>query len=343
MSTAGRLPMVHTLRGFAALLVMWCHLATCTNLKVQPDFSTISVFGRFGVEVFFVISGFILPYAMWRGGYELRDFGKFIAKRLIRLEPPYWCGIAVAVGLGYLARLAPQYTGIAYTVTPVQLLLHLGYLIPFTKYEWILPVAWTLAVEFTFYLFLGLAFGLVRSRSRWPFVAFTAICAISNFFFRDMHYLPYHWPIFLMGMVVFRKTAALIDMRECLLWLTGLTVWAVYANGWSETSFGALAAACILWVKFQSRITDFFSDISYSLYLLHYPVGFKICNLLARYVHGYAASTVAVLGACAVCIGISWVLYRLVEMPSTRWSSALRYGSDVRAAVKPEPVLATTA
>jgi peptidoglycan/LPS O-acetylase OafA/YrhL len=73
-----------------------------------PKLVFTAVSGLFCVEIFFVISGFILPYSLWKGGYVRRDYGKFILKRVVRLDPPYFGAIILALTAAYLTSLSPS-------------------------------------------------------------------------------------------------------------------------------------------------------------------------------------------------------------------------------------------
>ncbi|MBK8725015.1 MAG: acyltransferase [Holophagaceae bacterium] len=155
----------------AALAVMWFHF-TCGG-TLFDDGGILSSFlkasGRYGwagVELFFVISGFVLPYALHRGAYRLRDYGTFWAKRIIRLEPPYLISLAIALGFWLLAAQFSAYKGPAFIVEWPRLLLHLGYLNHYFGKESYNPVYWTLAIELQFYLSIALLFPLLTHRHR---------------------------------------------------------------------------------------------------------------------------------------------------------------------------------
>jgi len=85
--SSSRLENIDVLRGIASLAVCWFHL---TNSYAQGSVAQLSgQYGWLGVEVFFVLSGFIIPHAMYSSNYELRSGWKiYIAKRLLRLDPP---------------------------------------------------------------------------------------------------------------------------------------------------------------------------------------------------------------------------------------------------------------
>lgn len=107
-----RIEVVEALRGIAALAVAWFHFTNGGQLLPDGWLKDSGRYGWLGVEIFFVISGFIIPYSMLRGGFRFpRDVGVFVAKRLIRLEPPYLVAIAIVIVLGYLSALAPGFRG----------------------------------------------------------------------------------------------------------------------------------------------------------------------------------------------------------------------------------------
>lgn len=69
----------------------------------------------------------------------------------------------------------------------------------------------------------------------------------------------------------------------------------------------------------------FFGHISYSLYLLHVPIGGRVVNLSLRYVHSIAGECAVLVAAVGASIVAAWLLHRFVERPAQRWSSAIGY------------------
>ena len=59
-------------------------------------------------------------------------------------------------------------------------------------------------------------------------------------------------------------------------------------------------------------------SLSYSLYLLHGPVGERVVNLGSRYAHAPVAQVAVMFAAVAVSAGAAYALYRLVELPRPR-------------------------
>ena len=72
------------LRGIAALSVVLFHYATSSIASIKPNAtSEFFEWGRLGVQVFFVISGFIIPYAMYASSYKVNDIGKYLFRRFL--------------------------------------------------------------------------------------------------------------------------------------------------------------------------------------------------------------------------------------------------------------------
>ena len=95
---------VQFLRGMAALAVVLFHFSS-GYLSEENALRQLGRYGTYGVHAFFVISGFILPYALYHGGYKIRYYGKFLVKRLLRLEPAYLFCLFCIILLGYLSAI----------------------------------------------------------------------------------------------------------------------------------------------------------------------------------------------------------------------------------------------
>src|SRR5919205_611382 len=195
-----RLPTPDALRGFAAAAVAWFHF-TNGNPSLLPDDSLLKLSGRYGwlgVEVFFVISGFVIPFALARAGYAPSNFGRFVLKRVARLDPPYLASIAFVLLAIYLTALAPGFGGQHFEFSWAVLLLHLGYANVFFGRPWLNPVYWTLAVEFQYYLIVGLVFPLLAGGRR-AFYAVAAAAAASAFVVTSPGLVFKYLPLFALG------------------------------------------------------------------------------------------------------------------------------------------------
>src|SRR3954451_20161467 len=112
MSAPHRIPVLDMMRGIAAFAVCWYHM-THGNAAFLPSglLRSSGDLGWLGVEVFFVISGFIIPFALARSGYRLRDYRTFLLKRIVRLDPPYFVTIVTILVLNVLSTLTPGFRG----------------------------------------------------------------------------------------------------------------------------------------------------------------------------------------------------------------------------------------
>ena len=324
MSVASkRIDSLDALRGLAALAVCWKHL---TDSFALPRFLQVSgMYGWLGVEVFFVISGFVIPYTLHKSGYRVGQYFTFVWKRIVRLEPPYLLSILFVIVIGYLAAHAPGYHGDPYHPSATQILLHFGYLNAFAHYQWLNSVYWTLAIEFQYYLALGLLFPLLCSRNPKGRYAALAILSVLAFFPSESFIFHYLF-LFLLGIVTFQYWIRLIKTRLYIGFVIVLGIGAVLTLGFLMAGVGVATACVISFVRFrQFAVLKFLGTISYSLYLLHLPIVMKLSNLARRITHGPYENMVAVVVIAAITIMAAYLFFRFVELPSHRWSARIKY------------------
>jgi hypothetical protein len=92
-------------------------------------------------------------------------FLPFLAKRVVRITPSYCAAIVLCIVLGYVSAQSPVYEGAPYDVSVRQLLGNIFYLAEFVAVDWFNPVFWTLAIEFQFYILLGLLWPVISRLS----------------------------------------------------------------------------------------------------------------------------------------------------------------------------------
>ncbi|MFC5454047.1 acyltransferase family protein [Prosthecobacter fluviatilis] len=326
-SASPRLPVVDMLRGFAALAVCWYHFTNgSANFLPEGLLKSSGTHGWLGVEVFFVISGFIIPYALQRSGYRMADYGRFILRRIIRLDPPYLASIVILLVLGYVCSALPGFRGPPFEPTFVQVVLHLGYLNALAGQPWLNPAFWTLAIELQYYLLVGLLFPVLAHRAAGVRVAAFAVLACLAVLLPAEQHL-FHWLfLFMLGMAAFQLRVGLLGRSGFWLGVLLLGGGAWLVNG-GLIAATAAATALLLGLSGPKEhpIFLFLGQISYSLYLLHIPVGSRVVNFSQKFDLSMPGRLAALLAAVAVSIGAAWLLYRCVELPAQRWSSSLRY------------------
>ena len=134
--------------------------------------------------------------------------------------------------------------------------------------------------------------------------------------------------LFVMGIVTFQRRAGLAGRGEWAALLVLSTLGAYLTVGLAPTLAGLFAVAVICTYDRKNFVSDFFGNISYSLYLLHWPIGHLTLSLLgAKLAADTDAEKLLLLAfAHAVCFAASYLLFLLVERPAQRWSSRIRYG-----------------
>src|SRR5215469_10894654 len=192
MRGRARIPIIELMRGLASISVALFHFSGQLSSGISK---VLTSYGWLGVDVFFVISGFVIPLSLYGNGYTISDFPRFMLRRLVRLEPPYLVSIALGILLWHASNMAPGFQGTAPSYSAGQVASHLFYAIPLTGYEWLSPVYWSLAYEFVFYIVAGLCFcALLERRIFWTVllagaVSFVLFTLQSGFNFRPLEFL----------------------------------------------------------------------------------------------------------------------------------------------------------
>lgn len=314
------------LRGLAALAVAWFHL---TNTYGGSWVTNLGSYGWLGVEVFFVISGFVIPYSLWSPNrtYTLRLYPVFLLKRLVRIEPPYLTSILLVVLLGFASALAPAFNGPRISVEFERIAAHFLYLVPLTPYSWLQPVYWTLAYEFCFYLIIGISFPLLIRCRAFSIGLVAMTCAIVS-----LQYIDPLVIFFAMGYTAFRAISVQDPISQTILTIVACSITMMLVGAILPGIVGAIVALIII---FSRRIPSiphrvaaplsFLAAISYSLYLIHVPIGGRIINLGRRFIEGDLGYLGLSFFALVSCLFASWVFWWLVERPSQILANRIRF------------------
>lgn len=323
----GYLGSLDLLRGLASLAVVFFHF-THGNPNLLSKENPLYIAGRYGflgVDVFFVISGFVIPYAMYRGRYQLSNFWKFLGKRFLRIEPPYLVSIFLVLILNFVSTLSPYYRGTGFSIDFTALMLHLGYLNAFFDYPWYNDVYWTLAIEFQYYLLIAILFPLLLNNNK-SFSYLVLICLGAVGFWIDKHSLIFNYGLlFVAGILMFQFRVGYISRQEFgLLMLLALIM--IFIRFDKRYLIAALLPYFfIIYLNFNDKISKFLGDISYSLYLVHIPVGGRMINLAENFLHNEFQRSLAVFIALGSSVVFAWLFYRFVEKPALQWSKKLSY------------------
>ena len=243
---------VEAWRGLAAWMVVYVHFWGFSGHDWQP-----LRFAHTGVDLFFVLSGFVFAPYLWGQKLSLKAFA---LRRFFRIYPAYFLALAVYVALKVQAGHAPLYLWEHLTFLQVQSREMAFY------YN---PPFWSLPAELEFYMALpALAWGLQRARWAWAGLFLGAVAlrmvlgyagdqASQNAAYILNFHLPGIGVEFLLGALAWRT--AQIPLHKgwrALLVLAGLTAWWALAvlfgqlgdegvNGMAlKGQMGALAGLC---------------------------------------------------------------------------------------------------
>jgi hypothetical protein len=304
--SATRFRFIDALRGAAALAVLLSHLPGLGPVHEWLDY------GQLGVPVFFVISGFVIAASNANQRLTAGYIGRFILRRSLRLDPPYWTMLFIMVAL-------------AMPVGPLDVLSNMFYLQRILNSPLILSVSWTLCQEVQLYLFYvmsmalfqrlpgnGLITGLIAQGALAAFAVFTG-----HWYWHEL-FVPY-WPQFFAGALAYWCVARRVHWGFAVAFLA-LVAARLYMHPAFLTVVCTAALLLILRERMATlgsgRVPQFFGRISYSLYLTHMPVA----GYLYDHMHGVPVvpRTVIILAAC---LAAAVAMYFLVERTALGWSA----------------------
>ena len=315
----------------------------------------MSTLGPAAVLVFFVMSGFVLTLSLDR---KNKSYGEFIATRLVRLYPPFVFAILFSASLVVALKPhpVPQLSGWFndfWTMQPSATLIagHLA-MIGTVRFESLDSVMWSLVHEMRISLLLPIIAVSVR-RAMWPSLA---LALLGSLLARTM--AAYASPVaesFLMTVyyacLFFAGSALALHIDEIRAWMGRRSVvarvglwagaalllcipdqigerWIVYTIGLGAVGVVALCASDGFARKILSNgILQYFGRISYSLYLMHWPVMLAMMHMF----YGTAPTWIVVLATVITIIAVADLTWRLVDRPSQKLSHHLFSRRMVRA------------
>ncbi|WKK26266.1 acyltransferase [Streptomyces olivoreticuli] len=344
--SGSRLRALDGLRLIAALMVALYHyggrdgdVSRAWGSSPRHEFPTLSgafAYGCLGVEIFFVISGFVICMSGW--GRPLRSF---FASRVARLYPAYWAAIV-------LVTLAFALPWVAYrTVSPSDFLVNLTMLQQPVGAQRVLGVCWTLWAELRFYALFAL-FVVLPGATRRRVMLFCAVWTLATVVTTASHVellrvvvMPEYSSFFIGGIGLYLihryghdalawgivGVSFLIGQHYAVagLWhppnphyfsyRSAYAIIAVLALGYAAVALIALGK--VRWANW--RWLTVAGALTYPFYLVHEHLGWVVIGALHRKLGVPAYGTFAL--TIALMLGLAWVLNRWVER---RFTPALR-------------------
>ncbi|MGF6770944.1 peptidoglycan/LPS O-acetylase OafA/YrhL [Paraburkholderia sp. GAS199] len=346
MTTTRRYESIQVLRALAALAVVGFHAAGDVALYgwTSHFFSSISRYGDRGVDVFFVISGFVIAMVSYGEPPGFRSAGKFMTARIARVVPLYWVLTAVFVVSFAILPLVFSHWQIGNTRVSLWHVVTSFLFVPSLNWagfiEPLLFVGWSLNYEAWFYLVFAAAMCVTRR----PLVAVAAFLCFTSLL-RLAHgsgvaFMFYTNPIvleFVAGCCVgtYYARGKRISLSTALVILAGvialLVLWAPTPGEGNRPFVSGLPALAIVLVALAletkirwSSVLSTLGDASYSIYLTHVltlPFVMKLLQVADRQhaLPGDAIYVVAVAGSALVGLACHRLLERPLNRSAGRW------------------------
>ena len=313
---------INILRGLAALAVCLFHF---TDGFLQPEnwLRVVNHYGYLGVDAFFVISGFVIPYSFSVKNYHIKQYWSFFKKRFVRIEPAYWASMFLMIFKDIISSFLTDYRYFKFPpYDPLSIALHFIHANDFFGKKWIIFPYWTLAIDWQFYLFIGVIFFIIKRPEWWVrYSVYIFFIGIKWWFSEDLKpWLFYHAMSFLPGIVLFHHKKGFIGKIEMYaIWLV-ILYYVQYKLGWNHCL--AIAASCLIieFITGDWKITNFMGKISYSMYLTHIFSGWWFCVVMILTVQQEWMKDFVVLGGVLVSIAFAKLFYDKIESPTQEWA-----------------------
>lgn len=340
MEKSKTLNLVQVLRGIASLLVVIMH-ATIAGKEIFSInlLGGIFSFGGAGVDIFFVLSGFIITYTSSKNLGNHKKFLSFLKRRFIRIFPIYWI---IITGFLIIQLLLPSFYKTPFTLT-LSNFLHTYLLLP--DHEMINGVSWTLSYELFFYLLFSLAFIIKHKTVLWALaLLYIGSIIAAEFIFplnphanAWMRMLFYPMNIeFFMGILAAKLISKLEAKYAWPLILAGCSFFIVFGvlsnQGFTFLNsvfnrvimfgipaFLIITGVVVLEVKKHIKPHNIFMSLgsaSYSLYLIHLPLLVAALKILHRFSFvNNIFLQVAIIGLILIICAFSILFFNRVEAP----------------------------
>lgn len=347
-----RIAFANALRGVAALCVVIAHYILMFNYlrgefgglpaHEEEPFPTwmISMFnpldnlnmGAFGVALFFLISGLVIPISVASLQGKPMAKTKFVIGRLFRIWPTYIVGLLITLGA---LEVAARYMGYTTSYTAPQVLTQMslfrdwfGSSVPLDG------VVWTLEVEIKFYLVVLLCWSMIDRGKLLPLFALgVATVVVANFYPGNIHQtgalaafvFPIKYIFFMLIGVAFNyHFRGLLSLERLFAISVGMLCvfgYSCFTEGWQVEVIVSYFAAFALFTAFYllardwngGPVFEFLANISYPLYACHGAFGIVGIRIMIE--HGVNAIAALVIQT-AVTLLLSWIIHKAVENPT---------------------------
>lgn len=351
-----RIYSLDAIRFIAAIFVMLYHytfsgyLSNKMSLLNFPSISYVSRYGFLGVQLFFMISGFVILMSA-----QNKNILTFITSRMIRLYPAFWVSVTLT------ALVTVFMGGERYHVDLIQYLFNLTMISDVFHVRYIDGVYWTLLVEIKFYLcvWLLIVTRLIHSNTKllaifgfWSFLSllnnYIQLPKIISFFL-----FPEYAPYFIAGAIfyigykdgftVYKITIILITYITACMYIDKQLI---FLSQLLHSDFNQPTALFIILVFYFSllfisikkiegnNLLKIMGGVTYPLYLIHENIGFMIGNMFFNHVNKY----ILLISIIFLMLSVSYYIYNVLEKEIAR--RLTRFFNNLIS--KMQPVIALT-
>jgi len=290
--------------------------------------------GYLGVPVFFVISG----YCVYLAAEHSKTAKDFMIRRFFRIFPPYWFSILIVgtaviisiimLGNNNVAVLPKTVAGIFETLTLL--------VVPFTNVQVINWVYWTLIFEIFFYLIIWISILLPGVLKSIWLILVSILPLVLPVHEHWLFFFIKHWPEFCLGLIAYRllhHTRKEILQNVVLLALTLTGLWTVTLLRFIPVTSVIIVMLIGLnhFLPLRKNYVSKLGDYSYSIYLIHVPVGVFILGAVkqTKYVQSHPFINLGWdLILLAIIVALSGLMYRFVELPAIKFAKNITQKSN---------------
>ena len=315
------------LRGIAALMVVLFHYTL-----YRPEADLVFKFGTTGVDLFFMISGFVILMSI----EHVNNAREFIVNRISRLYPTYWACVSITFLTSLLFISSHQ-------LSFSQWLINMTMFQYYFKTPNIDEPYWTMIIEMVFYISMIILYHLKLLNKLTAVglgVSILTVIVVSLFYensiTRKVFYgipLLQYTPLFLAGTIFYRFINGQRSLLDHIIVITCLIIQVLLFeySGRSHLFIERPAYVILLCVYFGlfyvfaygrlgfivNKATLFFGKISFALYLIHYKISVDIIiPYLTENLH--ASFLVASCISLAIIVALASVITYLVEIPGSK-------------------------
>jgi exopolysaccharide production protein ExoZ len=334
----GRTDFITGFRAIAATMVVIIHTGAFSELGVLG--LNITMAGKYGVDIFFVISGFTIAKTFM----EAKNYQVYITKRLWRIVPLYFFVITIVTILLIYEVLVPNNYAEKYGVTPdlYNYIFHLS-MISYFDYRIassILGIEWTIPIEVFWYVMLPYFIFYTKTFPRVLIMVLLCLflTLLASYFSKQIFgtVQPIKWSPIAYGHLFFIGATsyfARINFEKsngiaptlCIYFATVIFFLSLIVNFSGRSEVLALSTAIfIVFMRddravfinsiLSSKPLIFLGSISYSIYLIHMP----IINIINKYGVIFHSKTLYFIIVFGITIILSMITYLFIEKPTNK-------------------------